>query len=97
VYSSEILEENEENGIKMGMESTGNAVNPVRRLNYSEEVFDDETNLMNQETIKNLESFRKLTIAREDPLSRKSLSDEELLVKMSCQSEEINQDQFSKK
>ena len=90
------MEENEEINQKMGISSTGQAKNPQLKINLSEKLFEDETTLMNQETIKNLESFRKLTINRNEN-SVKNISDEELLVNLSSHSEEIIQKSFKKK
>lgn len=81
--------EESEDPLKMGIDSTGQMKNPALKMNFSDKMFSDETQLMNQETIKNLESFRKLTIAKDEDFSEKSITDEELMVKLSTQSEDI--------
>lgn len=81
--------EESEDPLKMGIDSTGQMKNPPLKMNFSDKMFSDETQLMNQETIKNLESFRKLTIAKDEDFSEKSITDEELMVKLSTQSEDI--------
>jgi hypothetical protein len=55
-------------------------------MNYSEKLFEDETTLMNEETMKNLASFRKLVIP--DNKSEKEYSDGELKVNVSFDTEE---------
>lgn len=70
-----------------GRGSTGQAKNPQLRLNLSEKLFEDETNLMNQETIKNLESFRKLALPVQEESSGEARLDDDLQVKLSFQSQ----------
>ena len=70
------------------MGSTGQAKNPQLRINFSEKLFENETDLMNQETIKNLQSFRKLTVTREEDFSENESSDGEFRVNLSERSSE---------
>lgn len=72
---------------KHGTGSTGQARNPQLRLNLSEKLFQDETDLMNRETIKNLESFRKLVVPKIESCSEENMSDGELQVHVSYNSQ----------
>ena len=55
-------------------------------MNYSEKLFQAETTLMNEETMKNLASFRKLMTF--DEKNEPNYSDEELQVNVSFETEE---------
>jgi hypothetical protein len=86
--TSQVNEGIDEFIFKKGMGSTGQAKNPELKMNLSEKLFDDETTLMNQETMKNLASFRKLAVPK-SKLNYKNISDdEELKVNMSFESDE---------